>query len=342
MAYRDELRSSFIREVRSLTNDDVEVEYNISYVNKYRIAENWDHIDDDRQREIEEHILPLLPSNTAPARVKSFDSLVLAIEEEYRRRELEGKDPLKIRYGFANAANELTRRMEALLKLRNIPEIVQNEQLITSMIRGDYLFDDFSLERAENVRKQLRDLMVYLPDDKRYYVVDYPDQLIEKGKSGLGREPSYQEKANDYLQNSKDPALAKLRNLEPLTDEERARLTEVFTTKLGTKADYNAWSNGTALLPFLRKRVGISNEALDLRFGSFLNSETLNDQQLEYMRQVIAYARENGDVTSTDLLSESPFRDVNLSTFFGQDKMAYLKQLINGLHKPVFDKSASE
>ena len=130
--------------------------------------------------------------------------------------------------------------------------------------------------------------------------------------------------------------------MEPLTDEERARLTEVFTTKLGTKADYNAWSNGMALLPFLRKQVGISNEALDLRFGSFLNSETLNDQQLEYMRQVIAYARENGDATSTDLLSESPFRDVNLSTFFGQDKMAYLKQLINGLDRPVFDKSVSE
>ena len=334
-AYRDDLRQSFIAEVQSLNNDDVMVEYNLSYVNKYRIPENWDCIDDDSQTEIEEHILPLLPSDPAPARVKSFDALMFTIEDEYRKRELENKDPRKIRHGFYNVCRELTRRMEVLLKLKTIPEIVQNEQLITSMIDGNYLFDDFSLERAEGVRKQLRDLMVYLPDEQRYYIVDFPDTLIAHGeRSGLENKASYAEKASDYLENSGDPALAKLRNLDPLTDNEKASLEETFTTKLGTKSDYLDWSGNAPLLPFLRRQVGISNEAIGVRFGSFLNNSVFDEEQLAFLRQIIVHARENGDITYTDIQTVSPFCDIDPFDFFG-DKVGYFKQLVDGLHKPI-------
>ena len=56
--------------------------------------------------------------------------------------------------------------MEALLKLKTIPAIVQKTELINAMIDGEYLLARFSLERAEFVRKELRDLMAYLPNEK--------------------------------------------------------------------------------------------------------------------------------------------------------------------------------
>ena len=65
--------------------------------------------------------------------------------------------------------------MEALLKLRTIPAIVQQTQLITVMTDGEYLFAQFSLERAEMVRKTLRDLMAYLPNEKNYVVINVVD-----------------------------------------------------------------------------------------------------------------------------------------------------------------------
>ena len=52
------------------------------------------------------------------------------------------------------------------------------------------------------------------------------------------------------------------------------------------------------------------------------------------MQQVIEYARVNGDVTTGDLMKVSPFCDVDIMALFGP-KIAHIKTLINGLHRPV-------
>lgn len=52
------------------------------------------------------------------------------------------------------------------------------------------------------------------------------------------------------------------------------------------------------------------------------------------MNQIIDYARENGDITFMELQRVSPFCDVDIMALFGQ-KIADIKTLINGLHRPV-------
>ena len=333
-AYCDELKAHFISETRGLNNDDIAVQYNMAYVSKYRAAEIWDNLSERQAAEIEEHILPLFPSEKVPVKVKSFDNLIYVIEKEYPRREKEGKDARKIRNGFRNVDSELTKRMNALLKLKTIPAIVEKTDLITAMIDGAYLLDHFSLERAETVRKALRDLMNYIPDKQGYTVINVPDWVEDKGNSGTGDDKPYPQKAQEFLANSKLPSLAKLRNLDPLTQDEKDELKAVFTSKLGTEAEFNAWAGGTSLLPFLRLQVGISDEAIQTKFGSFLNAQTLNPMQLNYCQQIVDYARKNGDVTMTVLLRESPFCDMDVTQIFGAN-IGYIKQLIDGLHKPI-------
>ena len=136
------------------------------------------------------------------------------------------------------------------------------------------------------------------------------------------------------MSNSDLPSLAKLRNLDPLTEDEKNELKAIFTSKLGTEAEFNAWAGSMALLPFLRLQVGISDEAIQTKFGSFLNAQTLNPMQLNYCQQIVDYARKNGDITITVLLKESPFCDMDVTQIFGAN-IGYIKQLINGLHKPV-------
>lgn len=334
-AYRDELKAHFISETRGLNNDDIQVQYHMAYVNKYRTAELWDNIDERREEEIIEHILPLFPSEKAPVKVKSFDTLIYVLEKEIPRLEKEGKDITKIRNGFRSVASELTYRMEALLKLKTIPAIVQQTQLISVMIDGEYLFAQFSLERAEMVRKTLRDLMAYLPNEKNYVVINVVDWVENKESADQGPvSKPYPQKAQEYLNTSKLPSLAKLRNLDPLTDEEKKELESIFTVKLGTPAEFTAWSGGMDLLPFLRLQLGIAEEAITTKFGSFLNPQTLNPMQMSYCQQIIDYARKNGDITMTVLLKESPFCDMDVTAIFGTS-IVYIKQLINGLHKPV-------
>ena len=335
--YRDELKNYFINKVQGLCNDGIEVQYNMAYVSKYRTAENWDELTIDSIAEIEDHILPLLPSSDDPAKVKSFDIIIYAVEAEYNERISEGKDPRKIRHGFYGVDRELTDRMEELRKLKTIPDVLKKEKLIESMRHGDYLLDNFSLERAEYVRKELRDLMSYIPDKPSYYIINVADWISDDpgGTTNFAKpQKSYAEKAREYIDKD-SPALAKLRNLDELTEDDKAQLKDVFTSKLGSPAEYAAWSGNTPLLPYLRTQTGINESAVQTKFGSFLNSGVLNSTQLEFMKQIIDYARTNGDITAADLMKVSPFCDTDIMGLFGADKFPYVKQLINGLHKPV-------
>ena len=334
--YKDALQTYFTNALHMLCNDDLEVQYNMAYVSKYRTVENWAKINDTRMKEIKEHVLPLIPPIPAPAKVKSFDILIYAIEAQYMEWLKQGKDPRKIRHGFSRVDKELTERMQELTKLKRIPDVLKKEKLISSMMHGDYLLDDFSLERAEQVREDLRDLMNYIPDKSEYYIIDIPDTVIDRGPGGGGGK-SYADRAREYI--DKDSTeLAKLRNLDPLTEAEKNNLKNVFTVQLGTLSEFNTWSGNASLLPFLRTQTGINDDAIQTKFGSFLNNNILDERQLVFMQQIIEYARINGDVTTGDLMKVSPFCDVDIMELFGADKFDYLKQLINGLHKPVADK----
>ena len=336
--YRDALKDFFINTVRGLNNDDIEVQYNMSYVSKYRTAEQWEGFTNTKIDEITERILPLLPPLSEPAKVKTFDLIIYALEDEVPLRAEEDKDVRKIRFGFGNIAVKLNSMLDQLMKLKTIPAVVQKEKMISKMYDADLIFSDFSLERCEQVRMELRELMQYIPDEKQYYVVDAEDFVIDADANDeagvtVQRKQSYAEKAQVYIDKG-DPVFAKLRNLDELTDEEKKELETAFKVTLGNAADYAAWSGNKPLLPFLRVQVGISDEAVQTKFGSFMNSETLDSQQLAYMNQIVSYARENGDIVFLDLQQVSPFCDVDIVSLFGT-KIAHIKTLVNGLHRPI-------
>ena len=333
--YIDELKTEFIRKVQGLCNDDIEVQYNMSYVSKYRTAEQWNGFTNEKFDEITDKIIPLLPPESDPAKVKTFDLMVYVIEDEVPKRMEAEKDIRKIRHGFGNVGTKIDGMMQELTKLKTIPAIVRKEALIKSMRNADYLFDNFSYENCEKVRKDLRDLMQYIPDEKKYYIIDAKDFIIDGSASGgsVVKEKTYAEKAQEYITKG-DPSLAKIRNLDDLTEEEKANLNDVFMSKLGSPVDYAAWSNNAPLLPFLRLQVGISDDAIKTKFGSFLNNNVLTAQQLVFMEQIISYAKENGDISFLDLQRVSPFCDIDITSLFGAN-IIYIKTLINGLHKPV-------
>lgn len=333
-AYRRSLKDYFELGVQALNNDAIEVDRNIAFVNKYRTEGAWDDLGDEDVEEIKAHILPLLPHAPEPAKVKSFDILMLAIESKADEYLEGGKDPRAIRHGFRHTGDDLTRRMEALLKLRSIPDVLAKEELIAGMVDGSYLFDDYSLERAEHVRGELRDLMQYIPDQREYYVVNLPDALVKGEDEGGLQAKTYADRYEEYLRDDDNVALSKLRALEPLTDEERDELREAFTKRLGSEAEYAAWSDNAPLLAYLRKRVGISEDAIKAKLGHILDSGELADEQRAFMRQVVDYARVNGDVEARTLLQVEPFSGYDLNALFG-DRFHLLKELLDTLHKPV-------
>ena len=98
------------------------------------------------------------------------------------------------------------------------------------------------------------------------------------------------------------------------------------------KSSLQGW--GAVKIRFQLKGKGIADEAIETKFGSFLNSQVLSAVQLDLMRQIVTYARTNGDVTFQDLLRTSPFSDIDFAGTFGSN-ISYVQQLVNGLHRPV-------
>ena len=82
--------------------------------------------------------------------------------------------------------------------------------------------------------------------------------------------------------------------------------------------------------------VGINDSAIQIKFGSFLNNGVLNQTQLAIMEQIIMYTRINGDINYKDIQNVSPFCDIDIASTFGAN-FKYLKDLIDGLHKPILE-----
>ncbi len=65
--------------------------------------------------------------------------------------------------------------------------------------------------------------------------------------------------------------------------------------------------------------------AINEKFGTYLNENVLNAQQQEFVKTIINYVNENGDIEREDLLNTSPFDDLDILELFGE-KMVMLKR----------------
>lgn len=149
---------------------------------------------------------------------------------------------------------------------------------------------------------------------------------------------SYAEAAMSYINDSGDPSLSKLSSLDALSGDEAQGLWDVFTQRIGSPADFSSWSgigDKKDFLPYLRKLVGISDEALKTKFGSILDRAKLTPEQYAYMEKVVDYARENGDIQLLDL-QRPPFDETPVSELFSApEEIVMIKQVVKGLHAPV-------
>lgn len=333
--YLEDLKAFFVNSVNSLINDDVEVEYNMPYVNKYRTNGIFDELTDKKVEEIKKIILPLFSPLKGDVKTKSFDHSMYIIEDEV-------SEGLKCGYAISTLEVELQdvianidKKMEELSKLKTIPQVVAKQKEIADMRDCRVIFDNFSLEISEYYRNGLRDLMSFLPDKSDFLITNFDDYIDKKSTdTDVVKVKPYFEKVKDYLEDSSKIVLAKIRNLDEITKEEQEELVKLFTIEYGTESDFKKLSNGKELLPYIRMQVGIANEAITSKFGAFLNNKVLSQVQLNICNQIIEYAKANGDITAKVLLNVAPFDSMDISSIFGSN-ITHLRSLISGLHKPV-------
>ena len=88
------------------------------------------------------------------------------------------------------------------------------------------------------------------------------------------------------------------------------------------------------LAVFIRSLVGLEQKAINEKFGEYLNDNVLNAQQQEFIKTIISYVNENGDIETSDLLNTSPFDDQDILELFGE-KLQILQYIVNTVHTVV-------
>lgn len=332
--FMEELKESFSTTTKNLVNDDIEVENNMAYVSKYRTDGKYDFLSGAEVIEISSKILPLFPPIPGEPKTKSFDLFMYSMEEDFLSRKRRGADTKEI---DKKDKEHISKLVNELLKLKNVPQVMAKAALLKDFYDDEDLFENGSLQKLEGYRRELRDLMSFLPDRKDFLITSFEDKVLDQDgeHSSLGKkEPSYMEKVSRYLEDATKPTLAKIRNLDELTKAEQEELRKLFTVTYGTDADFKNLSGGMELLPYIRKQIGIAEEAIEAKLGSILHSPKLNEIQLSILEQILDYCKINGDIDFKKLGNVSPFSNIDFTNVF-KANILDLKKFVTMLHKPV-------
>ena len=105
-----------------------------------------------------------------------------------------------------------------------------------------------------------------------------------------------------------------------------------FTSIL--QAEYDESTDIGNLAAFVRSLIGLSQEAVNVKFSEYLSGNLLNSQQQEFVRTIINYVRENGDIELADMVNTEPFNNYDLNEIFGVNLPAMIA-VVRTLHDVV-------
>lgn len=322
IAFRKNLVEDMVRKVRELNRDNFAVRQHLKYVEFYSNPDNYVSLTYENTLTMGEELAPLIiPDKDEPKAVR-FDALMYGIELAY----LAGKP-------YSKAHSDLTKKINAVAGVANIPEIMAQADFLNKLIHTDYIANA-GINEFECIRKNLRELIKYIPKGGPKYTTNFIDDIIGKEIKPAEIEnddlKNYKMKAEYYVRQNQDQiAIKKLRTNLPLTKADIASLEKVLWSELGTKADYEAEYGQKPLGEFVRELVGLDMNAAKEAFADYLNDVNLDSRQIYFVNQIVEYIVHNGMMKDFSVLQEAPFTDqgsivdvfTDMNTWFGIRKV---------------------
>lgn len=322
IAFRKTLVEDMVRKVRELNRDNFAVRQHLKYVELYSNTDNYVSLTYENTLTMGEELAPLIiPDKDEPKAVR-FDALLYGIELAY----LAGKP-------YSKARSDLTKKINAVASVANIPEIMAQADFLNKLIHTDYIANA-GINEFECIRKNLRDLIKYIPKGGPKYTTNFIDDIIGKEIKPAEIEnddlKNYKMKAEYYVRQNQDQiAIKKLRTNLPLTKADIGSLEKVLWSELGTKADYEAEYGQKPLGEFVRELVGLDMNAAKEAFADYLNDVNLDSRQIYFVNQIVEDIVHNGMMKDFSVLQEAPFTDqgsivdvfTDMNTWFGIRKV---------------------
>lgn len=324
--FYENLKQELIGKVSELNKNRIEVRENILFVDKYKQQENWFNLSVLNVKEIKFNLAKLIDVDVNEEETaKLFDLKVF-----YAEVNLLDNGTIN-----SNIAENIIKIAKALKEKISIPQVRVKLDVINK-IQEQVFWNNVSVFSLEEIRQELRDLIKFLKEGVSVYVTDFKDEEVTNRRIvELSEFKTYREKILDYLlKNYENRVINKIKNLEPIDNNDMEELERILWQELGTKEEYYKVVHKDNLAVFIRSIVGIEQEAINQKFSKFLDNNTFTSKQQELIKAIINYVRQNGDITVEEALEVSPFKDYDLQTIFG-DKINALLESIQILHKAV-------
>jgi len=329
-AYYNKLKQALVDEISDIKKNStrLQVRAEMQFVDKYSDYDIWTCLSPVMVKEIKLHISPLLDSG-----LKGND---LVIAFDVRMLDVELSILLQGNTGRANRDVKVIREVaQYLLTKASVPQILEKATQLKTLV-SEQFWSSPSVEKIESLREDVRDLMKFLERGKTPPIdIDVEDETESNGDDGNGEGfdiRTYREKVLDYLAAHSDTeVIQKIQKLEKIDADDLKELERILWQELGTKDEYEQSTDIDNLAVFVRSLVGLDQDTINEKFGEFLNGNVLNAQQQEFVKAIINYVRENGDIRREDLIEKSPFDKQFVGELFGEN-ISVVIQIVDLIH----------
>lgn len=325
----DDLKTLLQGQVALLNDSHIGVRKRWELVDQFRKPESWIFISEIEAVHIKNGISPLLTKKIENEQAKQFDLLVLYIELSL----------LDTGINAARSKQKVIEIAQQLQKATSIPQVRAKITTIKEVLTSNY-WENLSLDSLERVRKELRDLLLFLTGkNKDTFTIDIEDVFTDGREApGIITTTTYKQRVIDYLaENKENIVLQKIFNVEPLLPADIRELERILWKQLGTEEEYSKYAQhmiyGGNVAAFIRSIIGINRDVAIRKFTTLISDSNLNSMQEEYLKTILNYVCENGDII-TETFGNKPFVDFEWYDAFGE-KLNKLTQYVENLHRVI-------
>lgn len=325
--FRRKLVEDVVGKIRELNREHFAVKLHLEYVDRYADAHRFADFTEQDLKDLKKEVSPLILPYEGDSLANSFDVLLHKLEFAFLT---DKKSPI--------LATEIVRRVRPLLNIDNVPEVERAKPLVTEVISPGYLFD-CNLMDYENIRLTLRDLLSCIEYSKRNPMnsnfVDVLESVeIEEGHVPSADRAPYKERVSHYLIKYKDEGvIAKLNTNQPLTPQDVKDLERIFWTEIGSAEEYRQAFGDKSLGHLVRSIIGLDPTATEAAFAEFLNTTSLNSEEIFLVKRVKDYVQEFGVVEDFSIFGEDQFvHKRNLSDIISMDKWTRIMDILDSIN----------
>jgi len=321
------------KQVQGLSDESFLIRQHWRIVEKYKDPHQWNALTELDMKELIDQIGPLVTESDEDELAKRFDGICYNIQLGLLTKGM-------VRDDLVNNVKEIGGQLS---KKGSVPAVGARMAIIKE-IQGKEYWRDITILKAEQLRIDLRGLIRFIEkSDGRIVYTDFGDEFTGNVQEhqllyGANNLEAYKKRVTQYVRSQQHHlTIHKLKMNIPITPGELKVLENMLFEQgeLGTREQFELAYGKQPLGKFIRSIVGLDIGAAKAAFAGFINSPSLNPQQIRFVDTIIQYLTVNG-IIEGEALFEPPFSDISsngLIDVFDPEKSAIIINIVKGVNQ---------